>query len=104
MTSADYPTDADIRAVLLRRAEQFARVTGMPPSAIAKQSVNDPAFFLRLARGRNFTVSTYQRVMSWLDRHWPDAPLISLPSSLRATKMNVNADFCRAESLTRSSS
>jgi hypothetical protein len=104
MSRADYPTEGTIRAVLLWRAEQFARATGMPLSAIASRAVNDPAFFLRLGRGRNFTVATYQRLMSWFDRHWPDSPTISVPSSLRATKMNVNADFCRAESLTRSSS
>lgn len=104
MTHAKYPTDDDIRAALLGRAAQFTKTTGMAQSAVAKHSVNDPAFFLRLSQGRNFTVSTYQRVMTWLDCHWPDTATISIASSLRSTKITVNGGFCREEKSTLLSS
>lgn len=100
MVYVDYPTGADIRAVLLWRAARFTEITGVAPAAIAKRSVNDPALLAQVARGRNFTVQTYQRVMDWLDANWPDGKAITLPSSLQLTK-TVNHEFCH---LTSSSS
>lgn len=68
-----YPKDYQIRAALLRRAAQFTGITGASAAAIGRHAVNDPGFVPRIARGQNFTVSTYQRVMDWLDTHWPDS-------------------------------
>jgi len=103
MTRAKYPTDADIRAVLLWRAARFSRQTGIPPTTIARQSVNDSALFSRLVKGRNFTVATYQKVMDWLDDNWPAGASMTVPSSLQMTR-KVNRDFCAGEGLTHRSS
>ncbi len=101
--TGDYPTSASIRAVLLWRASRFTELTGVTLSAIAKQAINDPALFTRVARGCNFTVLTYQRVMSWLDDNWPGGNAITVPSSLQMTK-KVNPKFCHLTSLTGLSS
>lgn len=86
--SSRYPTDADIRNALLARASLYAEQSGTALSAVGKRSLNDPAFFARLAAGRNFTISTYQRAMEWLDQE-----LASLGSSLRTTRASVNDPF-----------
>lgn len=103
MTRAEYPTGADIRAVLLWRAQSFTRLTGVPLSEIAKRSLNDPARLARLAKGHNFTIQTYERVMDWLDDNWPKRRAITVPSSLQMTK-KVNGQFCQTTSLTGNSS
>lgn len=82
-----YPSDTDLREVLLQRASRFSDVTGASLSAIARCAVNDSAFFVRLAKGRNFTVGTYQRVMSWLDQRWPESDDIT-DSVERSTEVN----------------
>lgn len=71
MESVSYPSDSEIRAALLRRADEFIRLTGSTKSAIGKDAVNDPAFLGQVAAGRNFTIGMYQRVMAYLDANWP---------------------------------
>lgn len=88
--NTNYTTGEQLRADLLDRVTLYSHLTGEAQSAIAKQSVNDPAFFTRLARGRNFTVSTYQQVMNWLDDHWPAS------SALHLTKGSTS--FCQMTS------
>jgi hypothetical protein len=68
-----YPTHQQIRAALVNRAAEYTQITGVSMSAIGRKSVRDPAFVQRLAQGQNFTVTTYQRVMDWLDNHWPSS-------------------------------
>lgn len=94
--NTNYPTGEELRAALLDRVTRYSHVTGVAQSAIAKDSLNDPAFFTRLAQGRNFTVSTYQRVMDWLDVHWPSS------SALHLT--NASTSFCQMTSATSLSS
>lgn len=79
--STKYPTGEQLRAALLDRVTRYSHETGVAQSAIAKQSVNDPAFFTRLAKGRNFTVQTYQRVMDWFDEHWPTSSTFQLTNA-----------------------
>lgn len=67
-----YPSESQIRSALLGRVEKFTELTGIKPSAIGKQAVNDPAFVLRIRGGNNFTVDTYRRFMTWLDENWPE--------------------------------
>lgn len=102
MTCSDYPSGADIRAVLLWRAQLFTELTGMKPSTISLHALNDPAMLSRLSKGSNFTVNTYQRLMDWFDNHWPASTAITVPSSLQMTK-NVKPDFCHLSNLTRGS-
>ena len=71
METASYPTKADIRAALIERAAEFARITETPKSSIGKSAVNDSAFISRIEGGSNFTVDVYERVMKWLDDNWP---------------------------------
>ena len=71
MLQPDYPSEGEIRAALIRRADEFTRLTGLPKSVVGKEAVNDPAFLSQVAGGRNFTVGLYRRVMDWLDENWP---------------------------------
>ena len=69
MASPDYPYADRLRNRVLRRAQAFARESGMPLSMIGKRAINDPALVHSLANGRNLTLRTYERVMRWLDTH-----------------------------------
>jgi len=71
MTSVAFPSEQEIRDALVRRAETFTRLTGISRSEIGKRAINDGAFISQVGEGRNFTVGSYQRVMNWLDAHWP---------------------------------
>jgi len=67
-----YPNDDTIRNALLARVRSFMQLTGMGPSIIAREAINDPAFLTRVAKGHNLTLRSYQRVMDWLDDNWPN--------------------------------
>jgi hypothetical protein len=41
-------------------------------ATIARQCAGDGDFFARLKRGGGLTVRTYDRVVAWFARHWPD--------------------------------
>src|SRR5262245_66069316 len=66
-----YPTDRDIRAAMLSRADEFTEITGMSAADIGKKAMNDPAFVYQIRAGRNFNIATYRRFMAWLDKKWP---------------------------------
>ena len=53
-------------------AEAFERATGASAATIGKRALNDNTFFQRTAGGQNFTVRTYDRLLSWFDEHWPE--------------------------------
>lgn len=74
MRTISFPTDEEIRAALIRRAEEFSRLTGIPKTEIGKLAVNDAAVLGQIAEGRNFTINLYRRLMDWLDTEWPRAP------------------------------
>lgn len=67
MTDAPTINDDAIRQSLLRRAEIFRAETKISFSRISEDAVKDSKFLARVANGGNFTISTYQRVMDWLD-------------------------------------
>lgn len=73
MVEHSYPTADAVRDALLRRADEFTKLTGVPRSAIGKQSINSPGLLSQVENGRNITFGTYERVMSWLDHNWPRA-------------------------------
>lgn len=67
-----YPTEDEIRSALIRRAEEFSRLTGMTKTDIGLQAVNDGAFLGQVEKDRNFGIKLYKRFMDWLDDHWPE--------------------------------
>jgi hypothetical protein len=66
-----YPHEEAIRAALVERAQEFARLTRRSISAISSAALNDTAFIGKVAKGHNFTVGKYQRLHSWFDDNWP---------------------------------
>lgn len=68
MNRSAYPTDAEIRATLLTRADEFCRVTKMARSTLGDKAVGDSSFLHRVKKGSGFTIGIYQRVMSYMDR------------------------------------
>jgi hypothetical protein len=60
------PTGADLRRILLDRCDAFCRKTGAAPSALAKSLSGNSGFLLRVARGGNLTIDTYDEFMGWL--------------------------------------
>ena len=71
MSHETYPSEERLRAVLLDRAHTFMEITGRKPTEVGKAAMNDPAFLPRLKKGRGFRLSTFSRVMGWLDANWP---------------------------------
>lgn len=61
------PTADDIRKALLTRAAEFSTLTGKGFSRISEEAMKDSKFLSDIQKGRNFTVSTYQRVIDWID-------------------------------------
>lgn len=75
MSNETYPSEERLRQALLGRADEFMKITGRNPTEVGKAVMNDPAFLPRLKKGRGFKLSTYSRVMGWLDQNWPDASM-----------------------------
>jgi hypothetical protein len=69
--SKPYPTEAEIRSALIERAAVFCRLTGKSRSEIGLGALNDGAVITQIIGGRNFTMETYRKVMTWLDANWP---------------------------------
>jgi hypothetical protein len=65
------PTDSEIRNGLLDRCDTYCLLTGCSLSLLGRRAVNDPASIFRIRDGSNFTISTYGRLMAYLDKHWP---------------------------------
>ena len=66
---SDYPRADKIREALLSRADALSNRTGLHRSAISKRAVNDTSFLHKVAAGENFTIRSYERVMTWIDTH-----------------------------------
>jgi hypothetical protein len=72
MTSAPEITDDAIRQHLLTKVAAFQSRSGMSLWKISEAAVSDSKFLSKVQRGGNFTVSTYQRVIDWVDRQESD--------------------------------
>ncbi|PSJ55789.1 hypothetical protein C7I85_26235 [Mesorhizobium soli] len=63
----------DLRRILLETASACASAQGCAVSTIARRCRNDSKFFSRIAdTGQSFTVRTYDEVMDWFMKNWPD--------------------------------
>lgn len=65
------PTSEQVRQALLRRANDYARLTGLKLGTVSDRCAGDGKFLLQIERGENFTVDRYQRAMDWLESNWP---------------------------------
>lgn len=60
-------TEADVRDVLLSRAEAYRKAAKTSFSAISLAAVNDSKFLSRVEnRSLGFNIKTYQRMNDWL--------------------------------------
>lgn len=60
-------TAESVRQRLLDRATAYVERTNSSMSFISQQAVSDSKFLANVAKGDNFTLRTYQRVIDWLD-------------------------------------
>jgi hypothetical protein len=68
METTQSPITAEsIRSALLDRAAKYCQDRNTSLSAIGLAAVNDSKFLARVKSGLSFNVSTYQKVMDWLD-------------------------------------
>lgn len=67
MAKAIAPTANDIRARLLARAEAFSAKHGVSLSRIGLEALKDSKFLAEVKSGRNFTISSYQSVLDWIE-------------------------------------
>ena len=79
-----YPTEDELRAALLARADEFTKLTGMTRTQIGLEAVNDGAFLGQVEKDRNFGIKLYSRFMSWLDDHWPEPAAKTTKKSARS--------------------
>lgn len=62
------PITADtVRNALLARIDEYQTATGKSDSAVGKDALNDDKWVKRIRAGASFNISTYQRVLDWLD-------------------------------------
>lgn len=61
-------TSQDIRTALLDRAVKYRETTGVSFSRMSTAALGDNKFLANVQAGKNFTVSTYQRMLDWLDK------------------------------------
>lgn len=63
----------DLRRILLENATACASARECAVSTIGRQCRNDSKFFRRIAdTGQTFTVRTFDEVMGWFAKNWPD--------------------------------
>lgn len=76
--SPGYPDERQIRAALIERSKEFARITGMSLGAIGEAALKDSKFLYLLTTEpkKNFKLSTYTRLMKWLDKQWPQGDIV----------------------------
>lgn len=43
-------------------------------SSIGIAIANDPGLFFRINNGQSVTITTYERIREWFDKHWPKEP------------------------------
>lgn len=67
MNSQAEITSEHVRQHLLSRAQAYSDRRNVKFSHISLEAVNDSKFLANVARGSNFTLRTYQRVIDWLD-------------------------------------
>ncbi|MGQ4273432.1 hypothetical protein [Terrihabitans sp. B22-R8] len=60
-----------LRAHLVELSARFAAATGMSDGMVGRRALNDSTFMARIAEGQNFTVKTYDRLVSWFAANWP---------------------------------
>jgi hypothetical protein len=65
--------ELQLNANLQNTARAYAAASGLAMTTIGMRSARDARFFDRLADGKGFTVKTYDLVMNWFSRNWPDA-------------------------------
>lgn len=58
-----------IRAALLAEVEAFLELSGMTPSRLGKEAINDPSWYFRFQRGMDTKIETADRLRSYMD-HW----------------------------------
>lgn len=62
---------AQLRETLLRRAGQYAGLTGLKLGTVSDRCAGDGKFLKEVQSGKNFTVDRYQKAMDWFDGNWP---------------------------------
>ena len=70
---------ADIRKALLYRARKYCSDHGTSLSAIGLAAVNDSKFLARVESGAGFNITTYQKVIDWLDEQATAADFLPRP-------------------------
>lgn len=60
-------TEEAVRASLLERATAYCKANRSSFSHIGDKAVSDSKFLARVQSGENFTIKTYQKVLTWLD-------------------------------------
>jgi hypothetical protein len=71
MAKRSYPSGTEVRKALVERAALYSELTNTGISSIGREAVNDSNFLREVGAGRNFTIGSYDSVMRWLDKHWP---------------------------------
>ena len=64
-----YPTEDEVRVALLERMLEHSIVTGTPLWEISRSAIGRHGFIYEIARGGDFRISSFGRVMRWLDGH-----------------------------------
>lgn len=61
-----------LRSDLISVADRFSEATGYSRGQISKYALADNTFFDRLDSGAGFTIRTYDRLVAWCHKNWPE--------------------------------
>lgn len=61
-----------LRKNLIDLAASYSSATGASCASIGQFSLNDNTFFSRIQAGKGFTIGTFDRVVAWFSKNWPD--------------------------------
>ena len=79
-----------LRSNLLLLAAKFSTATQTSRPTIALRALNDNTFFTRVSAGSGFTLSTYDRLVTWFSENWPDG--IEWPTQIVRQARGVGAE------------
>ena len=64
----NYPDADEVRNILVQRVDGYCRVSGILPYQLSLEVMGDSTFVDRVRKGASFSLKSYDKIMSHIDR------------------------------------